>query len=78
MNETDSALPVKPNGNPGPQTIAVDPVQVAGMTLEFLARCSMQPAERQRYGLCEQMLLAITRGELRVESQPPRPAETRQ
>lgn len=46
--------------------------QVANSALKFLARCSMSPQERQEFGVVEQMLVRIAKGELTVGT-PPKP-----
>jgi hypothetical protein len=59
---------------PAPQTAAqvaapaqeqvqnVNPVDVAKLTLQFLARSTLTPAERGQFAVCEQMMQAIATG----------------
>lgn len=73
MSETMASAAARPNGA-GSQVIQVEPAQVAAMTLEFLARATLTPAERQRFAICEQFLLAIQQGQVQVSGPQEKPA----
>lgn len=62
---------VNGNGAANTPAIQINPADVARMSLEFMQRITLTPAERQRFGLCESFLEAIALGRLVLGTPPP-------